>query len=249
MPQFSIITPVYNSQDTLLETIRSVELQTLGDYEHILIDDCSTDSSPQLCAAYAERDRRVRVLRPEKNGGVSAARNLGLGVARGTYVCFLDADDTWEPSKLFEQHKQAEETGAKFLYTGYYHMSEEGKVLKEIHCPPETDFQQMLNGSVVGCLTVALHRGLIEERRFKNIFHEDYLFWMEILRDTGVRARGLQRPLAKYRLRPNSRSANKKEAALAQWRIYRHHLRLGLPKSILSFLSYGWAGLRKHKAT
>lgn len=248
-PFFSIITPVYNADAYLPETISSVKNQTLGDYEHILIDDGSTDRSLQICQAYADADARVRLLRTPKNAGVSQVRNLGLEHARGEYVCFLDSDDTWMPEKLFAQFKQIEETGAKFLYSSYQHIQEDGRFVKVFVCPPRADYRRMLAGSVIGCLTVAIHHSLLKGRKFKDIFHEDYLFWLEILRDHNLTAEGLQKPLARYRLRPNSRSANKAEAARAQWAIYRLHLRVPLGLALSSFVLYALAGIRKHKGT
>lgn len=94
---FSVIMPLYNKQDTVIESIQSVLKQTVQDFEIIVVDDESADNS----AALAERvlDSRVSVLR-KKHGGVSAARNYGVGRARGDYICFLDADDLWLPNHL-----------------------------------------------------------------------------------------------------------------------------------------------------
>jgi teichuronic acid biosynthesis glycosyltransferase TuaG len=243
---FSIITPVFNVEAFLPETIQSVKDQTFQDYEHILIDDGSTDSSWAISEAYAATDPRVKLLRTTRNMGVSHVRNLGLDSARGEYVCFLDSDDTWEKEKLGTQKKQIEETGAKFLFSSYSHIREDGTFVKNLICPSETDYQRMLSGSVLGCLTIAVHRDLLRGRAFKDIFHEDYLFWMEILRDYQLTALGYPKPLARYRLRPNSRSAKKFHAAQAQWAIYRQHLGLSMLEAIPKFIQYAWAGIRKH---
>ena len=94
---FSVIMPLYNKQDTVIESIQSILAQTIRDFEIIVVDDGSSDNS----AARAESvsDARVSVLR-KKNGGVSAARNYGVGRAKGDYICFLDADDLWLPNHL-----------------------------------------------------------------------------------------------------------------------------------------------------
>jgi teichuronic acid biosynthesis glycosyltransferase TuaG len=244
---FSIITPVYNAEAFLAETIQSVREQVFEDYEHILIDDGSTDSSWEICQAYAASDPRVKLLRSATNVGVSRVRNLGLETARGEYVCFLDSDDTWETEKLLIQKKQIEETGAKFLFSSYAHVREDGTFVKHFICPPQTDYLRMLSGSVVGCLTIAIHRDLLQGRAFRDINHEDYLLWLEIMRDHQLTAVGHQKPLARYRIRPNSRSAKKLHAARAQWAIYRRHLGLSLVEAIPNFIHYAWAGLLKHK--
>lgn len=94
---FSVIMPLYNKQDTVIESIQSILAQTVRDFEIIVVDDGSSDDS----AARAESvsDPRVSVLR-KKNGGVSAARNYGVVRAKGDYICFLDADDLWLPNHL-----------------------------------------------------------------------------------------------------------------------------------------------------
>lgn len=93
-PLISAIVPVYNCQDVLHRCVESVLAQTYTDFELILVDDGSTDASPQLCDSYAHNDKRVRVIH-RQNGGTSAARNTGIDAARGAYLVFLDNDDEW----------------------------------------------------------------------------------------------------------------------------------------------------------
>ena len=98
-PIISVIMPVYNVQQYLEETIRSVQAQTFSDYEVIFVDDASTDASLTILNRTAETDLRFRVLE-QKKGGAGAARNLGLSQARGEYVIFLDSDDLFSPVLL-----------------------------------------------------------------------------------------------------------------------------------------------------
>ncbi len=89
---FSIIIPVYNVQDYLRECVESVVGQPFQDYEIILVDDGSTDASPQICDEMAAADSRITVIH-KPNGGLSDARNAGIKAAKGTYLLFLDSDD------------------------------------------------------------------------------------------------------------------------------------------------------------
>src|SRR5258707_11989556 len=91
-PLVSVITPVFNGAEFLTEALRSVQNQTLRDWEHILVDDGSTDGSSELIEEAAAADSRVRLLRTRERCGPAKARNQGLGCARGKYVAFLDAD-------------------------------------------------------------------------------------------------------------------------------------------------------------
>lgn len=90
---FSVIVPVYNREKCLNASASSVLEQSFGDWELILVDDCSTDSSLEVINALAAKDSRVRAVRQPVNGGASAARNSGLEIANGKYVLFLDSDD------------------------------------------------------------------------------------------------------------------------------------------------------------
>ena len=95
MPKLSIVVPVYNVEEYLERCVLSILNQTFSDWEMILVDDGSKDSCPALCDSYAEKDDRIRVIHKE-NGGVSAARNAGMRVAKGDYLTVVDSDDWLE---------------------------------------------------------------------------------------------------------------------------------------------------------
>ena len=92
-PKISVIVPVYNTEKYLQRCIDSILLQSFTDFELLLIDDGSTDSSGTICDKYAEQDSRIRVFH-KANGGASSARNIGLDNAIGEWVCFVDSDDS-----------------------------------------------------------------------------------------------------------------------------------------------------------
>ena len=98
-PKISVIVPVYNTEKYLRRCIDSILSQTFTDFELLLIDDGSKDSSGAICDEYAAKDNRVRVFHKE-NGGVSSARNLGLDNATGEWIAFVDSDDYVLPSYL-----------------------------------------------------------------------------------------------------------------------------------------------------
>ncbi len=105
--KLSIIVPVYNAEKYISACIESIQAQTLREWELILIDDGSKDKSGEICNRYASLDARIRVIYKE-NGGVSAARNTGLQMAKGEYIGFVDADDTILPKmceRMYEQGK------------------------------------------------------------------------------------------------------------------------------------------------
>ena len=92
MKKVSVVVPVYNTEKYLQRCIQSILGQTYERLELILIDDGSTDSSGTLCDAAAQKDSRVKVLHKE-NEGAGEARNYGINMAEGDYICFVDSDD------------------------------------------------------------------------------------------------------------------------------------------------------------
>ena len=115
----SVILPVYNAEKYLRGCMDSVLIQTLRELELICVDDGSTDGSAAILEEYAEKDSRVRVLRQE-NKGAGAARNLGIGAARGEYVAFIDADDSLCLDSLEPLYQQAKCTGADVIRSRAY---------------------------------------------------------------------------------------------------------------------------------
>ena len=104
MPKISVITPVYNGEKYLEETVLSVLNQTFIDFEYILINHASTDSSLKIIKKFAELDPRIKLIELDINkGGPAYPRNAGIKSAQGEYIAFVDADDIWKPHKLQEQ--------------------------------------------------------------------------------------------------------------------------------------------------
>lgn len=111
MPRFSVIVPVYQVQAYLHACLESVLGQSFGDFELIVVDDCSPDGSGEIADSFAARDRRVSVLHLAQNVGLGQARNAGLARATGDYVLFLDSDDTYAPGALQAITTRIDETG------------------------------------------------------------------------------------------------------------------------------------------
>lgn len=99
MPTISVIVPVYKVEPYLRQCVNSVLEQTFGDFELILVDDGSPDNCPAICDEYTVQDARVKVIH-KANGGLSDARNVGISVARGAYITFIDSDDVIHPFYL-----------------------------------------------------------------------------------------------------------------------------------------------------
>lgn len=124
MPEISVIIPVYNAEKYLDQTLESVRRQTMRDFEVIMVDDGSTDSSPSIMRRMEKADSRFRLVsRP--NGGLSAARNTGIANARGEWLYFIDADDTLHPAALAYLLKTAQAIDVPVCIGGYFEDTEE----------------------------------------------------------------------------------------------------------------------------
>lgn len=134
-PKVSVITPAYNSEFFLRQTIESVRSQTFTNWQLIVIDDCSTDSTVEIVEEYCKKDERVKLIRCTQNGGAAVARNIGIKAATGQYIAFLDADDVWESHKLKSQVSWMEKENCAFTFTAYERMGEEGNSLGFVGVP------------------------------------------------------------------------------------------------------------------
>ncbi len=104
-PSISVITPVYNAEKYIAETIESVLAQTFKDFEFIIIDDQSKDKTRKIVEDFARKDRRIKYFINEKNLGIAGNRNRGLSLATGKYIAWQDADDISLPTRLEKQFK------------------------------------------------------------------------------------------------------------------------------------------------
>lgn len=240
----SVVMPAYNTEATILSAMMSVRLQTCQDWELIVVDDGSTDGTAELAQAAAATDGRIRLIR-QCNRGVAAARNAAIEAATGRYLAFLDADDAWLPDKLSRQLSFMSERGAAFSATGY--RREWGHKLGPVfHVPEVITYETSLKSRPFISITVMADREQVRVRMPDigrgSLIPEDLVAWLGILR-TGIVAHGLDEDLARYRVRPGSRSSNKVKCACQVWRVYRDFERLDLASSSWYFSHYAFNSL------
>lgn len=238
-PLVTVITPAYNAERFIGETIESVQAQTYENWEMVIVDDLSTDQTVHIVKEYAQRDSRIKLIQLEKNSGPAVARNTAMDNGQGRYIAFLDSDDEWLPEKLEKQLKFMQENDYEFTYTKYRRMKEDGELTNGISAAPGTlDYDDLMKSCVIGCLTVMLDREKIGEERMVNIrTRQDYAFWLALTRK-GFVVHGLPEVLAHYRLVADSISSNKLKAARQNWYVYREIEKQPLHKALWYFLHY-----------
>lgn len=219
----SVVMPTYNCGEYIAESIRSAISQTLTDWEIQIVDDCSTDHTPEVLRPYLERYPNIFYHRLSRNSGPAAARTEAIRRASGKYIAFLDSDDLWMPEKLEKQITFMKESGAVFSCTAYRQMDADGGSLRTVMVPPEkTDYRKCIRlSNPIGNLTVmydqeALGKFEVPPIRKRN----DFALWLQILKKTDY-CFGLDEVLGIYRMgRTGSVSRNKLAQAKYHWQLY-----------------------------
>lgn len=239
----SIITPNYNGEAFIAETIQSVLNQDFLAWELIIVDDMSTDNSLEIIQSF--EDNRIKLIQLEKNQGAAIARNEGISQAQGRWIAFLDGDDVWMPDKLSHQINFMLKNNYAFTYTAYEKMNELGQQIGQIPVPEKVDYYDLLKTCSIGCLTAIydteqlgkIYMPIIDKR-------QDYGLWLRILKEIDY-AYGLNDNLAKYRVRSHSISSNKFLAARYQWLVYRKIEKLSFFSTLFYMISYAYYGVIK----
>lgn len=163
--KISIIVPVYKVENYLRQCIEGVLAQTYANFELLLVDDGSPDSSGTICDEYAKKDARIKVFHKE-NGGVSSARNVGLLNMTGEWVCFLDSDDWWEPTFLQNFIDLTEDGKCEIAMQGYIEENEI-KNSRRVVSLPNRSFSSASELVVFLERAKGIHNGFLWHRMFK----------------------------------------------------------------------------------
>lgn len=243
----SIITANYNSEKYIEETIQSVLAQTYQNWEMLIVDDKSSDSSIQIIEKYAAQDKRIKLFFQEINSGPTLARNVGIQNANGKFIAMLDSDDLWLSDKLEKQIVVFEkEKDAVIAFSFYEHIDENGKQLhKVIKAPLIVTYDMMLKSNYIGNCTAVYKKNLAGNPTFANVGHEDYAMWLSILKN-GMKAYCIPEVLAKYRKHQNSVSSNKLKGAKWHWNIHKNIIKTPFLKRCYYFLHYCFNAVQKH---
>ena len=219
----SIITPNYNSEEFISETIISVINQTFKNWEMIIVDDVSTDNSLSIITSFCKQDSRIKLHKLSENSGAAIARNKAISLASGGFIAFLDSDDLWLPTKLEFQLDFMIKNNYPLSYTSYEIINENGTLAnKTINCKPKLDYNRMLYSNEIGCLTAMYNKDILGKIFMPEIRkRQDYGLWLKILKLEKY-AFGLTKVLAQYRDRSKSISNNKVEMLKWNWNLYKN---------------------------
>lgn len=218
----SIVTPLYNAEKYIEETILSVLNQTYINWEMLIIDDCSSDKGPNIVKKYIKQDKRIKYIKLEENSGAAISRNKAIELAEGEYIAFLDSDDLWKKEKLEKQINFMKENNYAISFTEYEEIDENGRklnILIKVSKKPVT-YRSYLLTNPIGCLT-----GMYSVKKLGKVYmpnlrkRQDTGFWLNILKKD--KAYSLKENLALYRINRNSLSFKKTDLFKYHWYLYR----------------------------
>lgn len=247
-PLVSIITPTYNAQRFLADTCQSVDKQTFKDFEWIIVDDGSTDTTREFLSKLASERSYIKLIYLEINSGPIFARNEGIRRATGRFLAFLDADDLWNAEKLKVQVAFMLNNNIAFSFHDYRHMTMDGTKVGAVICGPEiVDYARHHTHRDIGCLTVMLEREKCNFKGFseKNTKSEDFITWANIFK-SGIVASRVPHDLGRYRLVSKSRSANKFSKIKDVFEVYIKHERINFPLALVWWICFLVNAQKKH---
>src|SRR5690606_2262294 len=230
----SIITPTYNSERYIQETIKSVQNQTYSNWEMIIVDDCSTDNTVKIIEKIQKTEPRIILFKLEKNTGAGIARNKAIELAQGRYIAFLDADDLWKPEKLEKQINFLTNNNQVFTFSFYEWIDENGNLLhKIIKAPSPLTYSQLLFCNYVGNLTGIYDTSFFGKIPMTSIRkRQDWVYWLTSLKKIKT-SQPVPESLAYYRIREGSISSSKINLVQYNFKIYREYLNKNLIISTL----------------
>lgn len=241
-PLVTIITPLFNAEKFITQTLESVQNQSYSNWEHLLVDDASQDNSAEIVQEQLAKDSRIQLIKLPENKGAAFCRNHATQLAQGNYIAFLDSDDLWHPEKLERQIEFMQGNDCDVSYTSYVHIDEAGNPLnKRIKALSTLSFKKQHRNNYIGNLT-----GMYRVSRVGKILapairkRQDWAVWLEAIHKSGKPAMGLQEDLASYRVRDGSISSNKLNLVTYNFQFYRSYLGYSWLTSVGYLLRFFW---------
>lgn len=232
----SIVMPLYNNERYVAETIASILSQTYTNWELIIVDDCSKDSSLNVAKSICANDPRIKIIEHAANLGAASARNTGLRYVSGRYLMFMDSDDLWDVDKIKKQCQFMASNHYSMSFTSYETITANGQHRNYVHVPKTISYSGFLKNTITCSHTICFDLSKIQIELltcpdcYDFDFPDDMAVWLRVL-NSGISAHGLDLILAKNRKHSESRSASKVSAINRTWNQYRKIEKLSFPYS------------------
>ena len=247
----SIIMPSYNASELISATIHSVLSQTYKNWELIVIDDCSKDSTCSVVQSFVAKDDRIRLIQLDKNYGAPAGpRNIGVKASNGEWIAFLDSDDIWHPDKLSIQMFAMNQWGVDFSSSLSRNFKDETNIVNDnvdiasIKCENISFAMQRMKGRIANSSVVVRKELMLkypfnEDMRYKAV--EDYHCWLRIHKaiDHSIK---VQAVLLYYRIVEGQISGSKMYMLKAMFGLHKEFGGSSLPKAVFFTFTHALGG-------
>jgi len=229
MKKVSVIVPAYNSEEFIEKCLVSILAQTYKNLELIVCDDGSSDRTLDIVTNLSQKDNRIYVLHNKENMGISFSRNKCLDVSTGDLIALCDSDDWWDPNKLKLQINLMTLKNASLSHCNAFVVDEEANILGEKCMPKIVNRKNLIYRNFLINSSVVFSRDILGRVKYRNIKHEDYLFWLEVFCND-LFSVSTENSLVYYRLHSNNVTKNRvrsffwhfgvwKNFGIKRWRI------------------------------
>ncbi len=229
----SVIIPFYKKRFFFQNTIKSVLDQSYKNFEIILIYDDNSRKDLKFVKKILKKIKKKKIIVNKKNLGVGESRNVGIKIAKGNYIAFLDADDVWQKDKLKKQLNFMKKNNINFSYTDYLIIDENEKVIKKIKTPKNIRFNDLLYSCDIGLSSVMVSSKLLKPDSFPNLkTKEDYVLWLKLSKQK-IKMLGIDKSLTKWRKTRDSLSSSTIQKLKDAFTVYNKYLKFNMLKSLI----------------
>jgi len=231
MKLVSVIIPYYKKKKYFSKTINSVLAQTYGNIEIIIVYDDLDISEYKFLLSFKKKHKKILIYKNKKNIGAGFSRNIGINLAKGSYIAFLDADDYWKKDKISNQLNFMKRQKSEISHTSYNIVNETGKIIST-RIAKNQNFLKLIKSCDIGLSTVMLKKKLLNNKiKFPNLkTKEDFVLWL-MLTKSGKIIHGMNKNLTNWRKTPQSLSSSTYRKLIDGYNVYRKYLKFNFIKS------------------
>ena len=233
MDLVSIIIPYYKKKNYIIDTINSALGQSYKKIEILIVYDDENHDDLKFLEKIKNEDERIRLVINKKKMGAGISRNIGISNSTGSYIAFLDADDTWHTDKLNKQMSFMINNNYLVSHTSYQIVDEKKNIIGNRIARNFNDVKDLLKSCDIGTSSVILKKDIFsEDIKFPSIkTKEDFVLWLRILK-TNTKIYGLNKNLMMWRKSNSSLSSSTIQKLLDSFRVYNKYMKFNFVKSI-----------------
>jgi len=236
----SVIMPYYRKKSYFKEAYYSALNQNIKNIEIIIIYDDGDHSELNFIKNIIKNKKNTKLIINKKQLGVGFSRNVGINIAKGKYICFLDCDDVWKRNKLSYQIKFMEENFLDFTHTSYSVINQNGKLLYSLKAKKEIMYKNLILSCDVALSAVVMKKDIFKNYKFTKITtKEDYLLWLQLSKNN-IKIIGIDKIFTYWRKVSNSLSSDICRKIKDAFKIYYIYEKKSFVMSIINvfFLSF-----------